>query len=184
MAHTAQIASRDVPRHFPTASLDDCDYHSVPSVSKALTSRGSFLSGQNLSFQTCEPFKWNLTKLVIQNSLLRLKVITLFSPQFVYRYASPGLRGRPCLPSKRRDGRLAPKNRSMLSCRPRGSWRTGLYCIPRLMVWVAMLSMKTEKTSWDLKDLETILKVLFINVQFYEITSFSFKSGGPTRICR
>ena len=42
-----------------------------------------------------------------------------------------------------------------------------------------MLSMKTEKTSWDLKDLETILKVLFINVQFYEITSFSFKSGGP-----
>ena len=42
MAHTAQIASRDVPRHFPTASLDDCDYHSVPSVSKALTSRGPF----------------------------------------------------------------------------------------------------------------------------------------------
>ena len=35
------------------------------------------------------------------------------------------------------------------------------------MAWVAMLSMKTEKTSWDLKDLETILKVLFINVQFY-----------------
>ena len=47
-----------------------------------------------------------------------------------------------------------------------------------------MLSMKTEKTSWDLKDLETVLKVLFINVQFYEITSFLFKSGGPTRICR